>query len=545
MWGRMFWLIGLLILIPVNQVVKADYSIPQSDRTPTTPLTVPDPAISNLRYISGFGLDNSFTIFYEDRNDTAGCPAGTFRIYFNKTISGPFGFSALSQATNICDSHFLAKDWPITVGVNTYNYRAWGAGNYSGQHNFYVSNDMITWALVSTFTFSHPSDGILYGFHDIVRINNHYIGFVESAGGHSYIVESDKGDQSWVVVTVVGGIGAADRLRLPGSNGPIPTGNILLVQLDGQPTYVKLYVGSDRKYAYLMINRAAAQAANSVLAESAFEDPNNWTWRDGSTGLPNTNNAVLTGTLGSGPLGHDIREVWTVPTSSTLMDNIIVYTATYTGTVTHGIGCAAASNDCQVNFVSPISKPSNNSDKRNISDPPNSKLPIPLTGFPPGKITNVETHVHDVTPNASEIRLEIPSLYINVPILGSRMFNGFWDISWLGNQASYLNGTAFPTLPGNSVIAGHIVTADGKPGPFTGLHTLRYGDEIYIHAWGYKYLYQVREYKLVEPDDQSVFQHEEYSWITLVTCEGYDQVNESYWWRRIVRAVEIDVTKEK
>jgi len=141
--------------------------------------------------------------------------------------------------------------------------------------------------------------------------------------------------------------------------------------------------------------------------------------------------------------------------------------------------------------------------------------------------------------------MEIPALNIKIPILGAQLFNGEWDLSWLNYQAAYLDGTAFPTLSGNSVIAGHVVTADGNPGPFADLHSLRYGDNIILHAWGYKYLYEVREYRLVDPFDQYAFQHEDYSWITLTTCEGYDPSTGSYWWRRVVKAVEVNVVPDK
>ena len=559
-WVKIIGLAGLLILFPINQVARADYSVPQADQTPNTPLNVPDPAASYPRYISGFGLDNSYTLFYEDRNSTKGCPADTFRIYFNKTINGPFGFSAASQATNICDSHFLAKDWPITIGANTYKYRAWGAGNYSGFHNFYVSNDMVNWTLVRTFTFNNPSDGILYGFHDIVQLNNHYIGFVESAGGHTYIVSSNTGDQYWAVVARIGGIGGnlpLDRLLLPGPNGPIPTGNFLLVQLDGQPAYVKLYEPGDRSAAYLMINRAAAQASNSAQAETAFLDPNNWTWRDGSIGLPLPDNAVLTSTLGSGSSGHDVRELWTVPTSSLLSNNVILYAATYNGAISHGLGCAASTTDCLVESIPPAppTAPGNNNPSRspkdssksskNSSFSSNGSFIIPVTGFAPGKTTSLDPHMDYKLSSVKDIQMEIPALNIKIPILGAQLFNGEWDLSWLNYQAAYLDGTAFPTLSGNSVIAGHVVTADGNPGPFADLHSLRYGDNIILHAWGYKYLYEVREYRLVDPFDQYAFQHEDYSWITLTTCEGYDPSTGSYWWRRVVKAVEVNVVPDK
>ena len=43
---------------------------PQSvtDQTPTSPMAQPDPNGSDPRYISGFGLDNAFTLFFEDRS---------------------------------------------------------------------------------------------------------------------------------------------------------------------------------------------------------------------------------------------------------------------------------------------------------------------------------------------------------------------------------------------------------------------------------------------------------------------------------------------
>ncbi len=40
----------------------------------------------------------------------------------------------------------------------------------------------------------------------------------------------------------------------------------------------------------------------------------------------------------------------------------------------------------------------------------------------------------------------------------------------------------------------------------------------------------------------TVFQHEEYDWVTLVTCEFFNPFNDSYVFRRMVRAVLVDVS---
>lgn len=525
----------LIYLLPLNGIVLADYLLPITDQTSLSPLSAPDPVVSNPRYISGVGLDNSYFIFYEDRSQTVGCVPGTYRIFTNQTTGGALGFSNNSTATNICDSHFLVKDWPITIAGNTYNYRGWGAGSYTGMHNFYVSTDRLNWTLITTFTFNHPSDGILYGFHDVYRINNKFIGLVESAGGHTYFAISNNGDDFWTVGERLGGIGVTDRLRLPGPSGPIPSGNFSLALLDGQLTYVKLYVPGNRSAAYLMINSTAALASNPAAVETAFIDPINWSWRDGSIGLPGGNNVVLISTLGSG--GHDVRETWTIPISDPRSNQVILYTASYAGSVSRGIGCAAASSACSVDpFVPPIV---DQEDQRSKPDIAKGAFLIPVTGYSPRSATQklAVDQFYDLAKD--EIRLEIPKMGLSIPIVGAPLQKRHWELDGLGNQAAYLEGTAFPTWKGNSVLAGHVIGPDGLEGPFSNLSLLQYGDNIIIRAWGNIYLYEVRDYRLVAPTDQYAFKSEEYSWITLTTCYGYDEVSQTYTLRRVVKALSL------
>jgi LPXTG-site transpeptidase (sortase) family protein len=141
-----------------------------------------------------------------------------------------------------------------------------------------------------------------------------------------------------------------------------------------------------------------------------------------------------------------------------------------------------------------------------------------------------------------DLWLEIPRLQLELPIEGVPLVGNGWDVSWLGDQAGWLNGTAFPTHAGNSVISAHVFDASGKPGPFVHLGTLLWGDQIIVHAFGQAYVYAVRESMLVAPEAVStVIRHEKYSWLTLITCQGYDEASNSYRTRVVVRAVQVAI----
>jgi LPXTG-site transpeptidase (sortase) family protein len=140
--------------------------------------------------------------------------------------------------------------------------------------------------------------------------------------------------------------------------------------------------------------------------------------------------------------------------------------------------------------------------------------------------------------------IEVPKLNAQLPIVGVPLKAQGWDLTWLDAKAGYLEGTAFPGLPGNTAITAHVYLPDGSPGPFVDLHTLIWGDEVVLHANGQRYIYQVRTQRKVWPNDLSTLKHEDYDWITLITCQGYDEKLDSYDYRIAVRAVLIDVQPE-
>ena len=168
---------------------------------------------------------------------------------------------------------------------------------------------------------------------------------------------------------------------------------------------------------------------------------------------------------------------------------------------------------------------------------------LPDTGFTPQQETLLEAQPSETAyQDLGDLWIEIPTLELKKAIVGVPLFKDGWDVTWLASNVGYLEGTAFPTWNGNTVITGHVWDAYNQPGPFADLKSLKYGDQINIHSWGQTYTYEVREWKLIRPDNISyATQHEEYDWITLLTCELYNPFNGDYLFRRAVRAVLVDV----
>ena len=139
------------------------------------------------------------------------------------------------------------------------------------------------------------------------------------------------------------------------------------------------------------------------------------------------------------------------------------------------------------------------------------------------------------------LELEIPSLGVSVPIVGVPLTAAEWELTWLWNQAGYLEGTAFPTWSGNTALTGHATLPNGMPGPFVDIVNLRWGETLVLKAFGLEYVYQVREVSQVRPTDLRVLGHRELDWLTLITCSSYDAEREEYRGRTAVQAVLIDV----
>ena len=167
---------------------------------------------------------------------------------------------------------------------------------------------------------------------------------------------------------------------------------------------------------------------------------------------------------------------------------------------------------------------------------------LPATGFAPLRLTALPPQPLDLVyePNLG-LRLVIPTLGVEAEILGVPPSGVSWDTTWLGDEVGWLSGTAFPTWQGNTGIAGHNTLADGTAGPFANLGRLVYGDIVSVQAFGDEYRYAVQSVDWVAPSDLAPLRHEENTWLTLVTCSSYDETQEAYRLRLVVRARLVEV----
>ncbi|MBI5950801.1 MAG: sortase [Chloroflexi bacterium] len=174
-------------------------------------------------------------------------------------------------------------------------------------------------------------------------------------------------------------------------------------------------------------------------------------------------------------------------------------------------------------------------------------LILPTTGFAPDVVTELPPMPSDFAYAQTEITIEIPKLKQTLKIAGVPYDKEKreWNLTWLNTEAGWLENTAFPTHSGNSAITAHTTLSNGKPGPFAKLDTLSYGDQIIVHLDGQKYIFEVRDNKRVKPDAvNATLKHEEYPWLTLITCKSYDEKTGKYTYRTVVRAVLVKVVDE-
>lgn len=112
------------------------------------------------------------------------------------------------------------------------------------------------------------------------------------------------------------------------------------------------------------------------------------------------------------------------------------------------------------------------------------------------------------------IRIVIPSLAMDLPVVEARVIAGFWELS--ENSASHGVGSANPGDIGNTVIFAH--ARDELFGP---LRNIKNDATIYLMTDDQWYWYQVQEIKLVNPNDVEVIAPTPDQTLTLFTCSGF------------------------
>lgn len=267
------------------------------------------------------------------------------------------------------------------------------------------------------------------------------------------------------------------------------------------------------------------------------------------------NHAFDTATCRAGKAGDDVQ----VTITGVVYDSASYTSIVNTGTLPSGtyqlLVCGTASiegmtgnvlnnglSDSSTTFT--VVAASSNTGSAGGSSGYKSSTNLPATGFAPGRVTMLPVQpASAVYDDMGSLLLQIPSLKVDVAIVGVPQTTTGWDVTWLNTaEVGWLNGTAFPTWEGNTVLTGHVTDANGNRGPFADLKNLKYGDVILVRGYGETHRYEVRENKLVSPDDTSVIsEHEDQSWVTLITCEYYYKETGTYLYRRVIRAELVEI----
>jgi LPXTG-site transpeptidase (sortase) family protein len=254
------------------------------------------------------------------------------------------------------------------------------------------------------------------------------------------------------------------------------------------------------------------------------------------SGAPFGTSVNVTPLIGTGPAPYTV--VVTLGGDLGVTDVVVIDIVT----TVNSLGNPPINNTASLVSSSDTDVASNNTDSVNITTQA-PRLNLPDTGFAPGVVTALPNQPQELNYAPTDLILEIPRLGVKMNIVGVPVTRDGWDVSWLGNQAGWLEGSAFPSWSGNSVLTGHVYDANGQPGPFVNLNRLRYGDRVIVHAYGQRYIFEIRTNDVVTPRDSSVFKHEERPWITLMTCKEYDEITDTYGKRVVVRAVLVSVTR--
>lgn len=182
------------------------------------------------------------------------------------------------------------------------------------------------------------------------------------------------------------------------------------------------------------------------------------------------------------------------------------------------------------------------------------QTPIPPTTAPP--VAAVPTTIATEATNAAgteappasiagyesiaDAQILIPAAGISAPIIQVYLDGTSWDVSQLGMNVGHLQGTSWLSTPhaqpGNIVLSGHVEMRDGRQGIFAPVRDLGVGEIIILQVEGREHRYTIAEIRNVPPDDLSPLYPTEDERLTLITCDAYDFLSNSYQERTVIVA---------
>lgn len=170
--------------------------------------------------------------------------------------------------------------------------------------------------------------------------------------------------------------------------------------------------------------------------------------------------------------------------------------------------------------------------------PPPPTLPPGVTPTMPRALTR-----SDVLPTPT-VDHSVPPRFIVFPAaaLTSRIIEAIrtedsWETRYLGDSVGHLEGTSwFGKEIGNIVLAGHVESETGAPGPFAYLFKVNKEDLVILQEGPTSRYYRVTEIIRAEPDDIYLTEQDGEDRLTLITCTDYNYKDRRYEGRLVVIA---------
>jgi LPXTG-site transpeptidase (sortase) family protein len=141
--------------------------------------------------------------------------------------------------------------------------------------------------------------------------------------------------------------------------------------------------------------------------------------------------------------------------------------------------------------------------------------------------------------------ITFPSASMSAPIIPAGRVQGSWETRHLGDSVGHLVGTSWLDDPGgNIVLAGHVESYTGAPGPFAYLFEAEVGDLVILREGTREEHYRVTAIEQANPYDIRYVAQDGRDRLTLITCTDWDYKQKTYLGRMVVIAEPVVVAAQ-
>lgn len=166
-----------------------------------------------------------------------------------------------------------------------------------------------------------------------------------------------------------------------------------------------------------------------------------------------------------------------------------------------------------------------------------------MTAPPPGLTRRDVLPTPTIDLSMPQRMITFPAASMSAPVIPAGRVQGTWETRHLGDSVGHLVGTSwFDGTGGNIVLAGHVESHTGAPGPFAYLFEAKLGDLVILREGTREEHYRVTTIEEVDPYDVSYVAQDGRQRLTMITCTNWDNEIQTYRGRLVVIAEPVIAT---